>query len=151
MLAPRLSAAAAELPELRARLAELQAAAKTRDIVIDGASNAIAAANLQSRPEELAKSVGVTIGSTEGIAAENRGGYRRVGLRLAISGDPATLVVWLLLHLFGVRSRISFERLHEAVGLIIVGGWIGTLFVIGPIVAMISGGGVLLGFWHSPN
>jgi hypothetical protein len=87
MLAPRLSAAAAELPELRARLAELQAAAKTRDIVIDGASDAIAAANLQSRLEELAKSVGVTIGSTEGIAAENRGGYRRIGLRLVISGD----------------------------------------------------------------
>jgi len=92
MLAPRLSAAAAELPELRARLAELQAAAKTRDIVIDGASNAIAAANLQSRPEELAKSVGVTIGSTEGIAAENRGGYRRVGLRLAISGEYEAII-----------------------------------------------------------
>jgi hypothetical protein len=59
----------------------------TRDIVIDGASDAIAAANLQSRLEELAKSVGVTIGSTEGIGAENRGGYRRIGLRLAISGD----------------------------------------------------------------
>jgi general secretion pathway protein M len=87
MLAPRLSAAAAELPELRARLAELQAAATTRDIVIDGASDAIAAANLQSRIEELASSAGVTIGSTEGLAAENRGGYRRIGLRLAISGD----------------------------------------------------------------
>jgi general secretion pathway protein M len=87
MLAPRLSAAAAELPELRARLAELQVAATTRDIVIDGASDAIAAANLQSRIEELASSAGVTIGSTEGLAAENRGGYRRIGLRLAISGD----------------------------------------------------------------
>jgi general secretion pathway protein M len=92
MLAPRLSAAAAEVPELRARLAELQAAAKTRDIVIDGASDAIAAANLQSRLEELAKSVGVTIGSTEGIAAENRGGYRRVGLRLAISGEYEAII-----------------------------------------------------------
>ena len=43
MLAPRLSAAAAELPELRARLAELQAAATTRKIALDGASDAIAA------------------------------------------------------------------------------------------------------------
>ena len=64
------------LPELRARLAELQAAATTRKIALDGASDAIAAANLQSRIEELAVSSGVTIGSTEGIAAENRGGYR---------------------------------------------------------------------------
>jgi len=87
MLAPRLSAAAAELPELRARLAELQAAATTRNITLEGASDAIAAANLQSRIEELAKSAGVTISSTEGLAAENRGGHRRIGLRLAISGD----------------------------------------------------------------
>ena len=92
MLAPRLSAAAAELPELRARLAELQAAATTRDIVIDGASNAIAAANLQSRIEELAKSAGVTISSTEGLAGENRGAYRRVGLRLAISGEYEAII-----------------------------------------------------------
>jgi general secretion pathway protein M len=92
MLAPRLSAAAAELPELRARLAELQAAATTRKIALDGASDAIAAANLQSRIEELASAAGVTIGSTEGLAAENRGGYRRIGLRLAISGDYDAMV-----------------------------------------------------------
>jgi hypothetical protein len=35
MLAPRLSAAAAVLPELRARLAELQASATTRNIALD--------------------------------------------------------------------------------------------------------------------
>ncbi len=92
MLAPRLSAAAAELPELRVRLAELQAAATTRKIALDGASDAIAAANLQSRIEELATSAGATIGSTEGLAAENRGGYRRIGLRLAITGDYDAIV-----------------------------------------------------------
>jgi general secretion pathway protein M len=92
MLAPRLSAAAAELPELRARLAELQTAATTRKIALDGASDAIAAANLQSRIEELASSAGVTIGSTEGLAAENRGGYRRIGLRLAITGDYDAII-----------------------------------------------------------
>ena len=89
MLAPRLSVAAAELPELRARLAELQASATT---ALDGASDAIAAANLQSRIEELAKSAGVTISSTEGLAGENRGAYRRVGLRLAISGEYEAII-----------------------------------------------------------
>jgi general secretion pathway protein M len=92
MLAPRLSAAAAELPGLQARLAELQATATTRKIALDGASDAIAAANLQSRIEELAAPAGVTISSTEGIAAENRGGYRRIGLRLAINGDYDTII-----------------------------------------------------------
>ncbi len=92
MLAPRLSAAAAELPALRARLAELQASATTRKIALDGASDAIAGANLQSRIEELAASTGVTIGSTEGLAAENRGGYRRIGLRLAITGEYDAMI-----------------------------------------------------------
>ena len=92
MLAPRLTAAAAELPGLRARLVELQATATTRKIALDGASDAIAAANLQSCIEELAASAGVTIGSTEGLPAENRGGYRRIGLRLAISGDYDAMI-----------------------------------------------------------
>jgi general secretion pathway protein M len=87
MLAPRLDAAASELPALRARLAELQTAAKTRKIMLDGASDSIASANLQSRIEELAAAAGVSIGSTEALAADNTGGYRRIGLRVAIGGE----------------------------------------------------------------
>ena len=64
---------------------------------------------------------------------------------------PATIIVWLLLRLFRVRSRISFGRLHEAIGPIILGGWIGTLFVIGPIVGMIFWGGVPSGLLAFPK
>jgi len=92
MLAQRLNAAAAELPGLRAQLAGLQAAASTRKIVLEGTSDAIASANLQRRLEELATATGVTIGSTEAVAAENRGTYRRIGLRLAVSGEYAAIV-----------------------------------------------------------
>jgi general secretion pathway protein M len=92
MLAQRLNAAAVELPGLRAQLAGLQAAASTRKIVLDGTSDAIASANLQSRLEELASATGVTIGSTEAVAAENRGAYRRIGLRLAVSAEYAAIV-----------------------------------------------------------
>jgi len=92
ILAPRLSAAAAELPVLRARLAELQSAVAKRQITLDGASDSIAAANLQTRVEELAAAAGTTIGSTEGLAAENRGSYRRLGLRIAISGEYEALI-----------------------------------------------------------
>ena len=60
ILAPRLSAAAAELPALRARLAELQSAVAKRKITLDGASDSIAAANLQTRVEELAAAAGTT-------------------------------------------------------------------------------------------
>lgn len=92
MLAPRLSAAAGELSGLRTRLAELNAAASSRRITLDGRSDSIASANLQSRTEELATSAGVTIGSTEGLTAESRGGYNRIGLRVAVSGEYEAIV-----------------------------------------------------------
>jgi general secretion pathway protein M len=92
MLLPRLRAAAAALPELRARVAELRAAAHTRKVTLDGASDAIASANLQSRIEGFAASVGAAIGSTESLPPETRDGYRRIGLRFALNGPYETLV-----------------------------------------------------------
>ena len=71
MLLPRLQAVAARLPALRARAAELRAAARTRKVTLDGASDAIASANLESRIEGFASSIGATIGSTESLPAEN--------------------------------------------------------------------------------
>jgi general secretion pathway protein M len=92
MLAQRLEASAAALPQLQARLAELKAGASARDIALDGNSDAVAAANLQSRLEKLASSTGAAIGSSEAIPAESRGAFRRIGLRLAINGPYAAIV-----------------------------------------------------------
>jgi Tfp pilus assembly protein PilO len=95
LLVPRLKAAADELPALRARAAELRTTASTHKVTLDGSSDAIASANLQSHIQELAASAGVTIGSTESLPAEMRGGYRRIGLRYALSGPYETLVKFL--------------------------------------------------------
>jgi general secretion pathway protein M len=89
---PRLVAAADELPLLRARVAQLRAAASLRKVTLEGASDAIASADLESRIDALASSVGAVIGSTEALPAEARGAYRRIGLRLALSGSYETLV-----------------------------------------------------------
>ncbi len=92
MVLPHLQAAAAALPALRAQVAELRAAARTRKVTLDGASDAIASANLQSRIEGFAASVGATIGSTESLPSETADGYRRIGLRFALNGPYETLV-----------------------------------------------------------
>jgi general secretion pathway protein M len=118
MLLPRLRAVADEAPALRARVEQLRVAAGTRKITLEGASDAIAAATLQSRIEELAASVGATIGSTESLPAEARSGYRRIGLRYVLSGSYETLVKFLAkletaapplvidnLHIHGVLRR----------------------------------------------
>ena len=111
MLLPRLRAAADELPALRARVEQLRAAAGTRKITLDGASDAIAAATLQSRIEELATSAGATIGSTESLPAEARPGYRRIGLRYVLSGSYETLVKFLA-KLQSATPPLVIDNLH---------------------------------------
>jgi len=91
-LLPRVRAAAAALPGLRDEVSELRAAAGTRRTALDGASDAIASANLQSRVEELAATAGATIGSSESLPAEARGAYRRIGIRFVLSGRYENLV-----------------------------------------------------------
>jgi general secretion pathway protein M len=92
MLEPHLRAAAAEVPLLRAQLAEFRRAAATQKLTFDGATDAIASAGLQSRIEGLAGSAGVTIASTEALPAEAQGTYRRIGLRFSVSGTYDSLV-----------------------------------------------------------
>jgi general secretion pathway protein M len=92
LLVPRVERLAAEVPTLRARLAELRATGTMSDVGLDGASDALASANLQSRIEQLATPNGVTITSTEAIPAEDRGPYRRIGLRLTVSGKYEAIV-----------------------------------------------------------
>jgi general secretion pathway protein M len=111
MLVPRLKAAAAELPELRAQIAQLRATAGAHKVTLDGSSDAIAAANLQSRIAELAASVGVTIGSTESLPVEVRGGYRRIGLRYTLSG-PYESLVKLIAKLEAATPPLVIDTLH---------------------------------------
>jgi hypothetical protein len=111
MLVPRLRAAADELPALRARVEQLRAAAGTRKITLEGASDAIASATLQSRIEELATSAAATIGSTESLPAEARSGYRRIGLRYVLSGSYETLVKFLA-KLESATPPLVIDNLH---------------------------------------
>ena len=111
MLVPRLKAAADELPELRARVAELRATAGARQVTLEGSSDAIASANLQSHIEELAASAGVTIGSTESLPVEVRGGYRCIGLRYTLSGPYETLVKFIA-KLEAANPPLVIENLH---------------------------------------
>lgn len=92
MLLPRLQATAAELPALRARIARLRVEGETRGLTLDGATDALASANLESRLDGFARSVGATIGSSEILPASRRGPYRRIGLRLILTGTYETLV-----------------------------------------------------------
>jgi hypothetical protein len=111
MLLPRLKVAAQELPALRAKMSELRAAVGTRKVALDGSSDAVAAASLQSRIEELAASVGARISSTESLPVESRGGYRRIGLRYVLNGPYETLAK-LLAKLEAATPPLVVDNLH---------------------------------------
>ena len=91
-LLPRLRSAEQQVPTSRASVAELQKAASTRKITLQGSSDAIASANLQSRIEELAASAGVMIATSEAVPVETRDPYRRIGLRLAVNGEYEAII-----------------------------------------------------------
>jgi Tfp pilus assembly protein PilO len=95
LLQPRLRGAAAAVPELQARVAELRRTASTRKVTLDGASDALASAALQSRIEALATAAEVAISSTDGVAPEARAGYRRIGLRVSVGGTYDSIVKFL--------------------------------------------------------
>lgn len=111
MLERRLGATADEIPILRTRLLQLRESTSAQKITVDGASESIASANLQSELEELAASAAVAISSIEGVPAEARGAYRRIGLRIAITG-PYESIVKLLAAIETASPPLVVENLQ---------------------------------------
>jgi general secretion pathway protein M len=83
-LASRMAEVAASLPELK-REAEAQSTDATpASAMLEGASDALAGAALQSLVEAMSASAGGHLTSTEALPAEQVGAYRRVALRVAV-------------------------------------------------------------------
>ena len=95
MLAAKLATAAGELPRLNQRLTQLRQASSARKIFLDGSSDAIAGANLQSHIEELANTAGIVISTTEARPPEVLGPDRKIGLRIAVSGGYESILKFL--------------------------------------------------------
>jgi len=95
MLAAKLATAAGELPRLNQRLTQLRQASSARKIFLEGSSDAIAGANLQSHIEELANTAGIVISTTEARPPEVLGPDRKIGLRIAVSGGYESILKFL--------------------------------------------------------
>jgi general secretion pathway protein M len=93
-LRDKIVAAAAELPQVRARANALSATPDVQQTTLEGNSDPVAMANLQSRVEELAAWAGASITSTETLPAEARDYYRRIGLRVVVNGSFPSLVTF---------------------------------------------------------
>ncbi len=95
-LADRMANLARQLPMLRAQAQALatsgQAAAGA---LIEGNSDAVASAAIQEKVAAMASGLGLSLSSTETLAAAREGAYRRIGVRVSL--DAAFPVVVHLL------------------------------------------------------
>jgi len=81
----RFAQSAATRDAYKAQIAELGDAQALRGFYVPGATNALAAANLQEDVREAVKKAGGEIKSTQILAVQRHGEFERVGLRVALS------------------------------------------------------------------
>ena len=94
-LADKMAAVAATLPAREAEAAVQAKGAPPVHLLLAGATDALAAAQLQESLEKAAATTGITLLSTEGVPTRAVGKLRRVGLKLGLSGKYAALVNFL--------------------------------------------------------
>jgi hypothetical protein len=85
-----------DLPRLREGAKRQSDAASAANMLLTGASDAVAAAELQSSLKDIVEGEGTTIMSAAILPVEAEGAFRRVGLRIAFSGDIEVLTTVLL-------------------------------------------------------
>ncbi len=99
-VAVHMATVAAQLPALR-RAAAAAGGARTGPVaLIQGGSDAIAAAALQEQVQQMATGLGAALSSSESLpptqeTGQGAGGYRRVGVRIAVTA-PYDVMVRLL-------------------------------------------------------
>jgi general secretion pathway protein M len=94
-LAAHMEELAASLPALARREAAAAANGPPPVAVLEGATDAIAGAALQQRLQEIAAGAGAKLNSLETMQADQRGAYRRIGVRVSLAAPWPVLVALL--------------------------------------------------------
>jgi hypothetical protein len=92
----RYQNAANDLPRLREEAKQRRAQSNRPELLLTGASDAIAAAALQSNLKDIIEGEGAKITSASVLTPDVEDNYRRVGVRIAFSGDLELLTTVLL-------------------------------------------------------
>jgi hypothetical protein len=91
-LLEHMAARVQELPALRRLARASRGAAAPDTALLAGDSDAIAAATLQGVIQDMATTAGATLASEEVLPAVQQGGFRQIGLRIALTGRWPVLV-----------------------------------------------------------
>jgi hypothetical protein len=94
-LAQRLQRSAKALPELHAEADAVQGQVSDEDLLLDGDSDSVAAAALQSTVKDLVESAGARLISSEVLPSDKRETLQRVGIHVSFSGNLTLLTTVL--------------------------------------------------------
>ncbi len=78
-------------PALERQIVELAAREQSKSAYLRGATDALAAAELQERVNAAITASGGTLSSTQPLPATDEGGFRRVAVRIQFSGPVGTV------------------------------------------------------------
>jgi len=95
-IARRYRNAADDLPRLKADAQKWSEQTRNGGLLLAGGSDAVAAASLQSTLKGMVEQGGAKLTSAQTLPAEVQNNFRRVGVRVAFSGDLALLTTVLL-------------------------------------------------------
>ncbi len=107
----RMEALAESLPAWRRAREEAAARGPASPPLLQGNSDALAAAALQGLVQDMATRSGVALRSTEILPAEPRGPYRRIAVRIVAEGQWQVLVA-LLGAIADAAPRMLVDGLH---------------------------------------
>lgn len=113
MLAARMARIAASLPDLQRAAAAGGPAGPAAATLLEGATDAVAAAALQERVQEMAGRAGAPLSSAETIPGVQAGAYRQIGLHVALRASwPALIQLLRLLEQASPRMLVDDLQLH---------------------------------------
>ncbi|TDH56149.1 hypothetical protein E2C06_36450 [Dankookia rubra] len=111
-VARRMAELAETLPALRDQARRVAAPGRPAEgAVLDGSSDALAAAALQGRLQEMAARAGAPLSSAEALPGEAAGAWRRIGVRVAVNA-PWPSVVRLLQAIGTATPRMLVDDLQ---------------------------------------
>jgi general secretion pathway protein M len=107
----RYRSAVDELPRLRAQQKLRGSNANDSGLLLGGGSDAIATAALQATLKNIVEGNGAEIAGASTLPADNSGLLRRVGVRIAFSGDLEVMTT-VLLQIQAARPMLSVSNLE---------------------------------------
>jgi general secretion pathway protein M len=109
--AARMEVLLQNLPSLRQQAAAATANGPPPEAILQGTTDAVAGATLQQFVQDMATQTGVTLASTEALAAEQVYSYRLIGVRTALSA-PWPALVQLLQTIERAKPAIMVDDLQ---------------------------------------